>query len=310
MLRPICRMLIKRGFNFWNARDVLARAFTSACADYLKEEKMPLTAKRIAVFTGLPFADVARIFPSDSKPAVDLSGARFTQITSLFTAWHVDPRFGEPFGGSAQPLFVKESDGSPSFEALAREFAPDFDPEQLRAELEQMNAVSLLETGLIRLNVRAYIPTPFSTDDSERFGRMMAAYANTMEANSRKAGPGKGMFDRHATADFCLSEEDEAEFHRRVRDEGQSFLVRMDEWLSSRERDDRPGRRRPGVAVFFFHQNEAGPRSDGAAVGSAERNNDINLISLVDTETRNVADTTPKVDDRKVIDTLNYSQTD
>ena len=61
---------------------------------------------------------------------------------------------------------------------------------------------------------RAYIPEPFTATDSETFGNSIANHLETLDVNSKKAGPGLGRFDRYVRADWAISPEHEAEYAR------------------------------------------------------------------------------------------------
>jgi Family of unknown function (DUF6502) len=255
VLRPICRMLVRRGFTIHNSVEMMKRAFLAGAADVVKEQGFPVTEKRLSIYTSLPLAEVARL-RSDLAASVDLSETKFAKITRLFTAWHLDPRYTIQFVDTPRDIPVEDRVGSPSFHSLVEEFAKGLDHKQLLEELWRLGAVSMhQETGLVHLNARAYIPEPFARTDSERFGRMLSAYATTMDVNSRKKGPGLGRFDRHVSADFPISTEDEAAFHILVRQEGQKTLEMLDAWLAGRPRAPENGRR-PGTAIFFYTETD------------------------------------------------------
>jgi Family of unknown function (DUF6502) len=297
VLRPICRMLVRRGFTVHNAIELMKRAFLAGAADVVEEQGFPVTEKRLSIYTSLPLAEVSRI-RNELAASVDLSETKFAKITRLFTAWHLDPRFTIQFVDTPRDLPVDDRAGSTSFRALVQEFAKGLDYQQLLEELCRLDAVSIQqETGLVHLNARAYIPEPFARTDSERFGRMLSAYATTMDVNSRKKGPGLGRFDRHVSADFPISAEDEAAFHLLVRQEGQKTLEMLDAWLAGRTRAPENGRR-PGTAIFFYTETDVQSETGINDAGGADRSSTAALgITKQDTHGD---------DDSNVIDTLTF----
>lgn len=296
VLRPICRMLVRRGFTIHNIIELAKRAFLAGAADVINEQGFPVTEKRLSIYTSLSLAEVARL-RGDLAASVDLSETKLAKVQRLFTAWHLDPRFTIQFVDTPRALAVTEREGLPSFQGLVQEFASGLDYEQLLEELCRLGAVSIQqETGLVHLNARAYIPEPFDLPDSERFGRMLSSYAVTMDLNSRKKAPGLGRFDRHVSADFAISAEDEAAFHLLVREDGQKTLEKFDAWLAARPKVAENGRR-PGAAIFFFVQTDVQPDTGKGAGDDVGRENDLDRA---DTRESGVDD------DSNVIDTLTF----
>lgn len=298
ILRPICRMLVRRGFTIHNVVELVKRAFLAGAADVVKEQGFQVTEKRLGIYTSLSLAEVARL-RGDLAASVDLSETKVAKVKRLFTAWHLDSRFTIQFVDTPRPLAVNERDGVPSFQGLVQEFAKGLDHKQLLEELHRLGAVSIQqETGLVHLNARAYIPEPYDRTDSERFGRMMSAYAVTMEVNSRKRAPGLGWFERRVGADFAISGDDEAAFHQLVREDGQRMLEKFDAWLTARPRVAENGRR-PGVAIFFAVETDVQSDARMSTAGDSDRVNELDNTNL--TKEGSASD-----DEANVIDTLTF----
>jgi hypothetical protein len=297
VLRPICRMLVRRGFTIHNVVELVKRAFLAAAADVVKEQGFPVTEKRLSIYTSLSLAEVARL-RGDLAASVDLSETKLAKITRLFTAWHLDPRFTIQFVDTPRALAVTEREGLPSFQALVQEFASGLDYEQLLEELCRMGAVSIQqETGLVHLNVRVYIPEPFDRADSERFGKMLSSYAVTLDVNSRKKAPGLGRFDRSVSADFAISAEDEAAFHLLVREDGQKMLEKFDAWLAARPRAAENGRR-PGTVIFFYVETDVQSDARVSAVDDTDRTDGLDRTNTIRGSSSD--------DEANVIDTLTF----
>jgi hypothetical protein len=296
VLRPICRLLVRRGIGIINAIELLKRAYLQGAADVAAEQGLPVTPRRLQLYTGIPRAEVERL-RSTVAANVDLSEDKIAAVSRLLTMWHVDHRYVLPFVDTPRELPLDGDDEAPSFATLAKECAPQFNPKELLEELVRANAVLIdPDTNKLHVVARTYFPEPFSETDSERFGAMLSAYAITMDCNTRKAGPGLGRFDRHTTADFSISLEDEEEFHRLVRTEGQKTLELLDAWLAGRERAPESGRR-PGAAIFFFAHTDV--QADGTEEQGAPRGD------TPETVTKKTLDDGGDNDDA-VIDTLTF----
>jgi hypothetical protein len=259
VLRPICRLLVRRGIDFLWAKEVLSRSYVLAVEDVAKEQGWPATDKRMAVFTGLPSAEVKRVRRALAAN-VDTSEPMFMAIERLLTTWHQDPRYIMQLVGLPLELPFSPDEGDPSFSGLVKENAPQLDPKEVLAELVETNHVLIVpETGWLRVTERAYIPERFAKSDSERFGRRVANYLETLYVNSRNPGRGLGHFDRHVSADYSLSAEDEARFHQLGRDRLQKVLEELDAFARSCEPVAENGRRVGAVGFFFVDTEVVGP---------------------------------------------------
>jgi hypothetical protein len=297
VLRPICRMLVRRGFTVHNVVELVKRAFLAGAADVIEEQGFPVTEKRLGIYTSLSLAEVGRL-RGDLASSVDLSETKLAKVRRLFTAWHLDSRFTIQFVDTPRALVISKRDGTPSFEGLVNEFANGLDYKQLLEELCRLGAVSIQqETGLAHLNARVYIPEPYERTDSERFGRTLSSYAVTLEGNSRKKPQTLARFDRRVSADFAISAEDEAAFHQLVREDGQKALEKFDAWLAARPKAAENGRR-PGAAIFFYVETDVQTDAREDANDDADRSNEP---QITDTTKESTSD-----DDAGVIDTLTF----
>jgi hypothetical protein len=301
VMRPICRMLVRRGFTIHNVTELVKRAFLAGAADVLTEQGHPVTESRLSIWTSLPLREVRRV-RSAVASSVDLTETKFAKIGRLVTAWHLDPRYTIQFTGTPHALPIdavpNDHNNTPSFEELVREFAPGFDHRQLLEELCRVKTVSIAEeTQLVHILTRVYLPEPYDRTDSERLGRMLSNYATTMDVNSRKARQGGGYFDRHVSADFAISPEDEAEFHMLVRAVGQDALEKLDDWLNARLRVEENGRR-AGLAMFYHVESDVQPGTSSRHSSGPSQQESDGLVPFTD----NASDD----DKSNIIDTLTF----
>jgi Family of unknown function (DUF6502) len=310
----ICRLFVRRGIGITSATTLLKRAFLKAADDLSREQGITEpTVKRLALYTGLPVAEIRRI-QQPLGPSVDLTESQHAALTSLLAAWHLEPRYTMPLTGLPLDLpFDSKSkaytEGRPTFVELAQEVGPQHDPRELLDELVNIRAVVVdPETNLSHVMQRVYIPESFAAADSEQYGRRVTDFLKTLDINSRKKGPGLGHFDRDVKADFPMSLEDEAKFHAFARQECQNTLEKLDTYLRDLPRGPENGRR-PGVTIFYYINgielsgssltSNANPIvPDNASAAVPEAGSDHNEFS----------GRTEERDDLGVIDTLNYSK--
>ena len=173
-------------------------------------------------------------------------------IERLLTTWHQDPRYVMQLVGLPLELPFGEEEGDPSFTGLVKESAPHLSPKAVLSELvETSHVVIVPETGWLRVLERTYIPQRFAKSDSERFGRRVSNYLETLYVNSRDPGRGLGHFDRHVSTDYSLSAEDEDRFHQRARDLFQKVLEELDGFARSCERVPERRAGELGLSAFF-----------------------------------------------------------
>ncbi len=300
VLRVICRLLVRRGIGISTGMELLRRAFLQGAADVAAEQGLPVTPKRLQLYTGIPRGEIERL-RSAVAANVDFSEAKFVAITRLLTTWHLDQKYVLQFLDTPHELPFSADGDEPSFVGLVRECAPQIDPKDLLEELVRLNAVLVVpETNLLRVLARAYIPEPFAATDSERFGRRLANYVNTLDINSRKAGPGLGHFDRHVSADFPISPSDEAEFHLFARQVCQKTLEDLDTFLRGKKPVPENGRR-VGTTIFYYVETDVS--------GPPVRGGDEMELDKTSTTIGTTTDKFVEGDDSDVIDTLTFSRT-
>jgi hypothetical protein len=251
--RLITRILVRAGLGAGPAIEIVKRAHLEATGDVLKERGLPVTPARLSITSGLNKTEVLRIQEAVSS-AADVDPSSFDQLARMMSVWRLDPRYTVAFTDDPRDLSIEDSKGGVSFNALARQCAPGLDPDELLEELLRVGAVTVSEeTGRVHLVARAYVAEPHSPNNIERLGRHLFNYSQTLEANFNKSGPGRGLFERHATADFAVSPEAEAKFNSWIRVEGQKLLEAADAFFAEQTPVPENGRR---VGIVLFHYVE------------------------------------------------------
>lgn len=266
LLEPIARMLVRQGIGGNTAVETMRRAYVAATVNVLKERKQPITAARLKIFTGFPEREVERI-RSQLDSAAHVEPSTFDQVTKLLTTWHLDDRYSLQFGGTPRELRINGgSRDEYTFATLAGECAPNLNADELLKELVALGAVQLSEdTKRVRPVARTYMPEPLSLASTERLGRMVRNFTETLDWNFQTEEPESRRVDRHVSADFAISANAENEFRLMARKEGQALLESLDSWLQQQERAPDNGKR-VGVVIFQYVEgagNEEQPRSEG-----------------------------------------------
>jgi hypothetical protein len=251
LLEPIARMLVRQGIGGNSAVEIIKRAYVAATINVLKERKQPITAARLRIFTGFPEREVERLRGQlESAPPVEPSA--LDQVTRLLTTWHLDDRYSLQFGGTPRELKITGARDEYTFVSLAKECAPAVKPSELLKELVDLGAVQLSEDSKrVRPLTRAYLPEPLSRAATERLGRMVRNFTETLDCNFQTQETESRRVDRHVSADFAISDEAENEFRLKARTEGQALLESLDSWLQQQKPASENGKR-VGVVVFQY----------------------------------------------------------
>jgi len=254
LLEPIARMLVRQGIGGNSAVEIIKRAYVAATINVLKEREQPITAARLRIFTGFPEREVERLRGQlESGPPVEPS--TLDQVTGLLTTWHLDDRYSLQFGGTPRELRISGARDEYTFATLAKECAPTLNPTELLKELADLGAVQLSEDSKrVRPLARAYLPEPLSRAATERLGRMVRNFTETLDCNFQTVDPESRRVDRHVSADFAISAEAENEFRLKAREEGQALLESLDSWLQQQKPTEENGKR-VGVVVFQYVEN-------------------------------------------------------
>jgi hypothetical protein len=254
LLEPIARMLVRQGVGGNSAVEIIKRAYVAATINVLKERGQPITAARLRIFTGFPEREIERVRGQlESAPPVEPS--TLDQVTKLLTTWHLDDRYSLQFGGTPRELRIAGDRSEFTFASLAKECAPTLNPSELLKELVDLGAAQLSEDSKrVRPLARAYLPQPLSSAATERLGRMVKNFTETLDWNFQTQDAEVRRVDRHVSADFAITPEAENEFRLKARQEGQALLESLDSWLQQQKPASENGKR-VGVVVFQYVEN-------------------------------------------------------
>jgi hypothetical protein len=139
-----------------------------------------------------------------------------------------------------------------------RRFSGDIPFRAVLDELLRVGVVEKLADGTIRLKTRAYIPESGDADKLNILGTDVSDLVATIDHNIQH-GPADPFFQRKVMYDNIPAEA-LAEFRRLSGAQAQTFLERLDKWLSQRDRDTNPettgtGRMRTGIGIYYFEEN-------------------------------------------------------
>lgn len=261
LLHPLVRILLRHGASYGEFADAVRGAYIDIAQNELVPPDRPQTEARISILTGIPKREVARIRALDGE--LD-EGVGLNQIARVLQGWSQDPQFLGPYG---LPLEVPFSGTRLSFEELVRRYAGDAPPRALLEELIRVRAALETEDGFVRMLNRTYLPAPLDPLGLERLGSVVNYFIDTVDFNLQKKKQGEGRFERYAITMEGLSPERFREFDALIREKGQEFLEKLDDWLGQHETKGgsklpHPESIKTGIGVFHFIEKSPSPVND------------------------------------------------
>jgi hypothetical protein len=261
LLHPLVRILLRHGASYGEFADAVRGAYIDIAQNELVPPDRPQTEARISILTGIPKREVARIRALDGE--LD-EGVGLNQIARVLQGWSQDPQFLGPYG---LPLEVPFSGTLLSFEELVRRYASDAPARALLEELVRVRAAIETDDGYVRMLNRTYLPAPLDPLGLERLGSVVNYFIDTVDFNLQKKKQGEGRFERYAITMEGLSPQRFREFDALIREKGQEFLEKLDDWLGQHE--TKGGNKLPnsesiktGIGVFHFIEKSPAPSVD------------------------------------------------
>ncbi|MBM4195873.1 MAG: hypothetical protein FJ197_02060 [Gammaproteobacteria bacterium] len=184
---------------------------------------------RVAILTGIGRREVGKI-----RQAMDEEGPplpnQTTDATRVLSGWHQDPQF---IGMDGIPHDLTISGSGPSFEELARRYAPDVPPSTMLKELRRVGAVTDVGAGgALRVTRRYYQPSQLDAQWILNAGSVFADLGANINHNlGRRSGDGSWFLGR--ATDDRIEVRAVPEFQAFLEKEGQQFLERVDAWLTA-----------------------------------------------------------------------------
>lgn len=152
LLRPLVRLLVRRGVTFPVMSDLLRALFVDVAANDLLPDPKSRTDSRISLMTGVHRKEIRRLrsldHPEQSEPMI------VTVATLVIARWLA---LADP--GAPPPSLPRAADGGiTSFEGLVAAVTTDIRPRAVLEEWVDQGLVTLDEQDVVHLNVGAFVP--------------------------------------------------------------------------------------------------------------------------------------------------------
>ena len=256
--RPLVRILLRNGVSFSDFCDASREVFIEECVKDSWRRDGDCSVARVAVMTGLPRRSIEQIVSTWTEEGADSDRTRVARVTRLLTGWSTDPRYVGPYGYPLDVPFQPASAArSQSFVELVKRYSGNVSPELMLEELLHVNAVRRTESGLLRLENRAYIPEALTDDSLNRLSSVVSNVVQTLDHNMQMENEEEGLFERTVTADHGLSARHVPRLDAFLRERGPEFLEALDAWMSAHPPGADEDRLNVGVEICMYVEQEA-----------------------------------------------------
>jgi hypothetical protein len=260
-LWPIARWLLKSGVTWKEFAELSRGVFIEVAEKEFGLRGRPTNVSRIALLTGMTRREVRRYRDAaEAAPAVATARAEddLNHASRVLAGWHLDAEFIDELG---RPRALDAKGEGGTFEQLVRRYAGDIPVTALTKELLRSGSIERTATGGYRALRRFYMPRAMDGQAVERAGAVVADLAATVEYNLARDANEPSRFEGRAQ-NRHIDPRHLPAFRAFMEREGQAFLERCDEWLSTHEMpaDDAAGTTalRLGVGVFAIQQRVVG----------------------------------------------------
>jgi len=269
VIGPLLEMMLDAGVSTREFHHLVREQAVRVATRRVIKETGRTSKSRVAIMTGLPRSEVARIL---RKPVV-LTGTSPDQHPArrILAAWFDNPRFLTPNGEPAVlPVFGKRR----SFEALVSLHSGGMPVRAMLDELLQIDAVESLEDQKVRAKSRVPILTGLTKSAIAGIGERAKDLLDTLMKNARRTS--QPLFE--ATSFINDADPDMVSVVRReIAEQGESFINGANSILNRSKKRASPSARkeskkcRVGVTVYYF-QDESTEKSQSGVAPTPRKN--------------------------------------
>ncbi|MGE7157134.1 DUF6502 family protein [Methylorubrum rhodesianum] len=263
LLRPLVRLLVKRGITFPALTNLLRELYVNVAEYDFALPGKEQTDSRVSLLTGIHRKEVRRLRGAGAP--VSQVPATVSRTSRIIARWVAAPEFTD---GDGRPLLLPRSaEGeAASFESLVAGVTKDVRPRAVLDEWLDRGVAVLDAEGRVRLLEGAYLPRDGGEPQLYYFGRNL--HDHLAAAAENVAGPSPRFFERAVHYDG-LSETLAAQLEARSRVIAMEALKQANAEAHSACADDVGGRHRWNFGIYIYQEEV--PARDADAVSEAER---------------------------------------
>lgn len=254
MLRPLAKLMLKRGNSYGVFAEAAKLAFIEAAQHDLALPVRKQTVSRISTLTGLSRKEVQHLLNQETT-GINPPQHKLSRAARVISGWITDSRFSNK---QHQPLPLPFEGNTISFTQLVRDYSGDIPPRTIADELTRLGAVMVNEKGEFQLLQKAYIPTENTDEQFDLLAEDVSDLLNTITHNFEQPDASTKRFQRKVYYNNIPIEHIE-ELHRYIANTAQTCLETINRKLLSYDRDNNPeitgtGRAKIGLEMHIIEE--------------------------------------------------------
>lgn len=261
VLRPVVRLLVRRGITFPAVCDVLRELYVNVAEHDFALPGKEQTDSRVSLLTGIHRKEIRRLRGAGAP--VNAGPASLSRTSRILARWLASEDTTDA-GGLPLPLPRTAPPGCPSFEALVASVTRDLRPRAVLDEWLDRKLAVLGQDDVVTLLDRAFVPGGCDEQQLHCFGRNLHDHAAAAVANMSAEAP---RFLERAVHCDGLSAELAKDLERRSRELAMDALAAADRQAHLACDCDGGGRWRWTLGVYVFAEESppAAPADTGVA---------------------------------------------
>jgi hypothetical protein len=268
---PLVDLMFDAGITVREFTKLVRERAVRTAAHRVAKEGARASKSRVAIVTGLPRSEVARILRADDLSAKRRLGQH--PASKVLAAWYDNPRFLRMDGDPAVlPIFGKRR----SFERLVAMASGGIPVRAMLDQLTQINAVEVLSGQRVRAKSRVPIFTGMTSSAiaiiGERAGDLLETLKSNLHATTAPLFEGTALVADAELAAIPL-------LRREIAEQGAAFLDGANSLLARARAKPRrpilaaPPKCRVGVTIYFFQDETASELSRRSIIRGGLRKN-------------------------------------
>jgi hypothetical protein len=248
-LVPIAKLLLRNGLSFREFEELGRAAFVHVAGKDYGVRGRSTNLSRIAVMTGIPRKEVARVRGLESRytrdPAIDLS-----LLGNILHLWATNPKFCDMHG---LPLSLP-LDGDVSLRELITQCSADLPVGAIRSELLRCRAIEVDNAGCARLVRRHVVSDDFDERLALGLSVSLKALAQTVSFNGDPTRRGPGHIERFVKSEPLATQARDSlrgEIRKRIATASEEF----DDLFAEHESPRQPSHRAIGVGFYYWEED-------------------------------------------------------
>ncbi len=247
LFRPVASILLRAGINWKELVEVCKATYVEVASEDFGIRGRPTNVSRVAILTGFSRREVKRLrdLLAEEEPT---AFTRMNHATRVLSGWYSDDDFLDEGGA---PRALAQSGSNPSFETLCSRYSSDVPATTMLKELRHVGAVAADDDGRLVARTRYYMPQLTDPEQVLRSGSVLEDAGATVAYNLHRDQQAQTRFERRAT-NTHIPRAAIGEFRSFVEKEGQTFLERVDAWLTEHEDRDAKNVVRLGLGAYWI----------------------------------------------------------